>query len=177
MLSLINNVLDLSKIESGKMEVFIEDINIYHFLDEIKESIENLISKNKNTFVFDLPKEINVIKSDSTKLRQILYNIIGNAAKFTSHGQVLVKITTQPDSLIMTISDTGIGMTEDQLDDLSSRFTQADISTTRKYGGTGLGMNLTKHLTDLLKIKLSVESIPEKGTTFELVIPLNYHSA
>ena len=174
LLSLINNVLDLSKIESGKMEIFIEDINIHHFLNEIKESIENLISKNKNAFVFDLPEDINIIKSDSTKLRQILYNIIGNAAKFTSHGEVLVKVTTQTNSLVMTISDTGIGMTEEQLNDLSSRFTQADISTTRRYGGTGLGMNLTKHLTDLLKIKLSVESIPDKGTTFELVIPLNY---
>lgn len=174
LLSLINNVLDLSKIESGKMEVFIEDINIYHFLNEIKESIENLISQNKNTFIFDLPEEVNIIKSDSTKLRQILYNIIGNAAKFTSHGKVLVKVTSQTNNLVMTISDTGIGMTEDQLNDLSSRFTQADISTTRKYGGTGLGMNLTKHLTDLLKIELTVKSIPNKGTTFELVIPLNY---
>ena len=174
LLSLINNVLDLSKIESGKMDVFIEDINVYHFLNEVKESIANLISQNKNTFTFDLQEDIKIIKSDSTKLRQILYNIIGNAAKFTSHGDVLVKVRTHANSLLMTISDTGIGMTKEQLDDLSSRFTQADISTTRKYGGTGLGMNLTKHLTDLLKIKLSVNSIPEKGTTFELVIPFNY---
>ena len=175
LLSLINNVLDLSKIESGKMEVFIENINIYHFLNEVKESVENLISKNKNTFIFDFPEDINIIKSDSTKLRQIFYNIIGNAAKFTSHGEVAVKIRKQTNSLIITISDTGIGMTEDQLNDLSLPFTQADISTTRRYGGTGLGMNLTKHLTDLLKIKLTVKSIPDKGTTFELVIPLNYY--
>ena len=174
LLSLINNVLDLSKIESGKMEVFIEDINIEYFLTEIKESIETLISKNKNMFIFDFPEGIKIIKSDSTKLRQILYNIIGNAAKFTSNGEVIVKTTTQTNNIIITISDTGIGMTEDQLNDLSSRFTQADISTTRRYGGTGLGMNLTKHLTDLLKIKLTVKSIPDKGTTFELVIPLNY---
>ena len=174
LLSLINNVLDLSKIESGKMEVFIEDINIEYFLTEIKESIETLISKNKNTFIFDFPEGIKIIKSDSTKLRQILYNIIGNAAKFTSNGEVVVKTTTQTNNIIITISDTGIGMSEDQLNDLSSRFTQADISTTRRYGGTGLGMNLTKHLTDLLKIKLTVKSIPDKGTSFELVIPLNY---
>ena len=177
LLLLINDVLDLSKVEAGKMEVFIEEINIYQFLNEVKESIETLIEKNKNNFIFDIPDNFITIRSDSTKLRQILYNIIGNAAKFTSHGQVVVKTTSTENNIIISISDTGIGMTNEQLADLSSRFTQADKSTTRKYGGTGLGMNLTKHLTDLLKIELTVKSVPDKGTSFELSIPMNYQTA
>lgn len=176
LLSLINDVLDLSKVEAGKMEVFVEEINIYHFLTEIRESIETLIEQNKNTLIFDISDDLTTIQSDSTKLRQILYNIIGNAAKFTSHGQVVVKTTNTENNLIILISDTGIGMTKEQLADLASRFTQADISTTRNYGGTGLGMNLTKHLTDLLKIQLTVKSVPNKGTSFELFIPLDYRT-
>jgi len=159
------------------MEVFIKEINIYHFLNEIKESIETLIEQNKNTFIFDISDGLTTLQSDSTKLRQIIYNIIGNAAKFTSHGQVIVKTINTEKNLIVFISDTGIGMTKEQLTNLASRFTQAEISTTRKYGGTGLGMSLTKHLTDLPKIQLIVKSTPDKGTSFELIIPLDYHAA
>lgn len=91
----IKDVLDLSKIEAGRMNVFIEEINIYHFLNSIKESIKILIEQNKNTFIFDISNDLTTIQSDSTKLRQILYNIIGNAEKFTSHGQVILKQQTQ----------------------------------------------------------------------------------
>jgi len=159
------------------MEVLIEEINIYHFLNEIKEGVTTIIKQNKNTFIFDISDDLTIILSNSTKLRQILYNIIGNAAKFTSHGQVIVKTTNTEKNFIVFISDTGIGMTKEQLANLASRFTQAEISTTRKYGGTGLGMNLTKHLTDLLKIQLIVKSTQDKGTSFELFIPLDYHAA
>ena len=174
LLSLINTVLDLSKIESGKMDVYIEDINMNHLLDEIKATTETLISKNNNTFVFNVPEDLDLVKSDNTKLRQILLNIIGNAAKFTTDGEVKIEIITYPDNLKLSISDTGIGMTQNQLDNLTTPFTQADISTTRKYGGTGLGMALTQHLTELLGIKLIVTSTPEKGSCFELTIPLVY---
>lgn len=174
LLSLINTVLDLSKIESGKMDVYIEDINMNHLLDEIKATTETLISKNNNTFVFNVPEDLDLVKSDNTKLRQILLNIIGNAAKFTTDGEVKIEIITYPDNLKLSISDTGIGMTQNQLDNLTTPFTQADISTTRKYGGTGLGMALTQHLTELLGIKLIVTSTPDKGSYFELTIPLVY---
>ena len=177
LLSLINNVLDLSKIESGKMDVYIEDINMNYLLHEIKATTETLISKNNNTFVFSIPENLHTIKSDNTKLRQILLNIIGNAAKFTTDGEVKIEIIAFPDSLKLSISDTGIGMTQNQLDNLTIPFTQADISTTRKYGGTGLGMALTKHLTELLGIKLTVTSSPGKGSCFELTIPLVYQSS
>jgi len=175
LLALINNVLDLSKIESGKMDVYIEEINIYHLLFGIKATTEALVSRNKNTFIFDVPENIDTVKSDSTKLRQILLNIIGNAAKFTSSGEVAIKVTADTDNLIILISDTGIGMTEQQLNDLTTPFTQADISTTREYGGTGLGMSLTENLAELLGITMAVKSTPDQGTRFELTIPLEYH--
>jgi len=175
LLALINNVLDLSKIESGKMDVYIEEINIYHLLFGIKATTEALVSRNKNTFIFDVPENIDTVKSDSTKLRQILLNIIGNAAKFTSSGEVAIKVTADTDNLIIIISDTGIGMTEQQLNDLTTPFTQADISTTREYGGTGLGMSLTENLAELLGITMAVKSTPDQGTRFELTIPLEYH--
>jgi signal transduction histidine kinase len=174
LLSLINNVLDLSKIEAGMMDVYIEDINMKNLLNDIKATTETLIAKNKNTFVVNTPKDINQIKSDSTKLRQILLNIIGNAAKFTTNGEIAIKMISYQDSLKLSISDTGIGMTKSQLENLTTPFMQADISTTRKYGGTGLGMSLTKHLTEVLGIKLNVNSTPDKGTCFELTIPLIY---
>lgn len=177
LLSLISNVLDLSKIESGKMDVYIEDININDLLHEVEASIETVISKNKNTVVFEVADNINTIKSDKTKLSQILINIIGNAAKFTDHGDVVIEVTPQDDHIKLIIADTGIGMTQKQLDDLSTPFTQADISTTRKYGGTGLGMTLTEHLTKILGIVMEIKSEPNKGTRFELTIPLNYKAA
>lgn len=177
LLSLINNVLDLSKIESGKMDVFVEDINIYHLLNEIKETTEALVYKNKNTFIFNVPENLSTIKTDSTKLRQILFNIIGNAAKFTEDGEITISVVEHQNNLQISIADTGIGMSADQLDDLGTPFMQADISTTRKYGGTGLGMSLTEHLADLLGIKVDVQSITNEGTSFELIIPLLYKSA
>ncbi len=174
LLSLINNVLDLSKIESGKTDVYIEDINMYLLLNEIKSTTENLIAKNKNNLIFELPEDIGTIKSDGTKLRQILINIIGNAAKFTEHGEVAIKISAASENIKLSISDTGIGMNEEQLKKLTLPFMQADISTTRKYGGTGLGMSLTEHLAELLGIEIKIKSIPGKGTRFDLTIPFIY---
>lgn len=133
LLSLIDNVLDFSKIESGKKDVYIEDINIYHLLNEIKDTTEALISKNKNTLNFDVPENLCIIKTDSTKLRQILFNIIGNAAKFTKDGEITISAVLEPEKLKISIVDTGIGMAAEQLNDLTTPFTQADISTTRKY--------------------------------------------
>ena len=174
LLALINNVLDLSKIESGKMDIFIEDVNLYHLLIDTSTTTNSLLTKNKNTLIFEVPDDLPIVKSDSTKLRQILLNILSNAAKFTTNGVVTINAQSHPHNIEVIISDTGIGMSEKQLQDLTTPFTQADISTTRKYGGTGLGMNLTEHLTKLLGIEMKVSSVLDKGTTFVLVIPLIY---
>lgn len=174
LLSLINNVLDLSKIESGNIDVYIEDVNMFVLLNEIKATTQTLIARNKNNLIFDVPENVGSIKSDGTKLRQILLNIIGNSAKFTDHGDITIKVEVTSDSLNLSISDTGIGMNEEQLKKLTLPFMQADISTTRKYGGTGLGMSLTEHLAEILGIEIKVKSIPNEGTCFNLTIPLIY---
>lgn len=177
LLSLINNILDLSKIESGKMDVYIEDVNIKYLLEEIKSTTGNLVKKNNNILNINIKEDIASVKSDITKLYQILLNIISNAAKFTTQGEIEITVTNNPHNLKITISDTGIGMNEEQLSKLTTPFMQGDLSTTKKYGGTGLGMNLTKHLTDILNIKLTVSSFPNQGTSFELVIPRDYYSS
>lgn len=176
LLSLINNILDLSKIESGKMDIYIENINIEALLQELKSTTGSIIKNNNNNLNISFRSDTTNIKSDSTKLYQVLLNIISNAAKFTTDGEINIKVTSNLENIKMIISDTGIGMNKEQLSKLTQPFMQGDISTTKKYGGTGLGMNLTKNLTDILKIKLSVSSFPNKGTSFELIIPIDYPS-
>ena len=179
LLALINNVLDLSKIEAGKMDLYIEKININDLLGDLKITSEPLVKNNDNKLVFNIENNLGFITSDHTKLRQILFNIIGNAAKFTSHGEVVVsaKKNLQEEMLYISIADTGIGMTSEQLNDLTKPFVQGDLSTTKKYGGTGLGMSLTNHLTKLLGIGFHVKSTPDEGTCFDLSIPLEYIGA
>lgn len=174
LLSMINNVLDLSKIEAGKMDVYIENVNINDLLNDIKSTTEPLISSKHNKLIFKVSEELGTIQSDYTKLRQILFNIIGNAAKFTSNGEIIVKTELHNTQLHISISDTGIGMTSDQLKDINTPFTQADLSTTRKYGGTGLGMSITDHLTNILGITLEIESTQGRGSIFTLCIPLEF---
>ncbi len=171
LLSLINGVLDLSKIESGKMDVYIEDIYLQSVLEDIRFTTEALIMKNNNILRFDIPEDLPLIQSDITKLRQILLNILSNAAKFTRKGKVSLKASVEDNMIKLVIRDTGIGMTEEQLKKLTQPFVQAEASTSKKYGGTGLGMSLTEHLAKLLNIQLEVSSEPGKGTTFVLLIP------
>ena len=171
LLSLINNVLDLSKIETGNMDVYIEDVNISLLLEDVKASTETLAEKNNDKYIFQLPENIIMIKSDYTKLSQILINIIGNAVKFTESGEVIINVSEKKHNIQISIDDTGIGMTEDQLKNLATPFAQADISTTKKYGGTGLGMSLTESLAEILNIKIDVKSKIDVGTKFVLTIP------
>lgn len=174
LLSLINNILDLTKIESGKMDVFVESIDTNTLLNDIHATMEKLVLKNNNNFTFDVPENIGLLETDITKLRQILLNIIGNAAKFTSDGEVKIQVIPSTYTLTIIISDTGIGMSEEQLKELTTPFMQADISTTKQYGGTGLGMSLTEYLTKLIGVTLKVKSSPGAGTTFTLTIPFIY---
>ena len=172
LLSLINGVLDLSKIESGKMDVYIEDIYLQSVLEDIRITTEALIMKNNNVLRFDVPEDLPLIQSDITKLRQILLNILSNAAKFTRKGKVSLKASVEDNMVKLVIRDTGIGMTAEQLKKLTQPFVQAEAFTSKKYGGTGLGMSLTEHLAKLLNIQLEVSSEPGKGTTFVLLIPV-----
>ena len=174
LLSLINNVLDLSKIESGKMDVYIEDVIVYDLLDDVILTTEPLISSKHNTLIFNASEKLGPIQSDYTKLRQILFNIIGNAAKFTSNGEITITAERDNNAINISIADTGIGMTEEQIKEIKMPFVQADTSTTRKFGGTGLGLSLTEHLVKILGIELNIESIPNEGSNFILSIPNNF---
>ena len=176
LLSLINNVLDLSKIESGKMEVYVEDIDLKSLLREIVSTWTTLITANNNALTADIADDLGTIRSDSIKIRQILLNILGNCAKFTYAGTIDLCASGNADSVQIIISDTGIGMSEEHLARLTEPFVQADASTTRKFGGTGLGMNLTHHLTKMLGIDLTVDSTPGVGSTFTLTIPRAYEA-
>ncbi|MCW8899590.1 MAG: ATP-binding protein [Gammaproteobacteria bacterium] len=174
LLSLINNVLDLSKIESGKMDIYIEEISVFDLLDDTILTTDPLIRSKHNNLIFNADENLGKIHSDYTKLRQILFNIIGNAAKFTSNGEVTIKAARHKNNISISVADTGIGMTDKQLKEIKTPFVQADSSTTRQYGGTGLGLSLTDHLIKILGIKLKIESTPGVGSNFILSIPIIY---
>jgi signal transduction histidine kinase/CheY-like chemotaxis protein len=174
LLGLINDILDLSKIEAGKMELYIERIGLPALASEVRTIIEPLIAKNGNRLVIDLPEDIGSLSTDITKLKQCLINLLSNATKFTQNGDVGLRVSRQSGDGAMVkfeITDTGIGMTEEQIGKLFEAFTQADSSTTRNFGGTGLGLNITKHFVEMLGGSISVSSTPGKGSAFTVFLP------
>lgn len=179
LLGLVNDILDISKIESGKVDLHLEDFKVQDILDEINQLAEPLMEKNENTFEFRVVGEIPEMHSDYTKVKQILTNLIGNSSKFTHKGTVTLEASSaflgDVEAVEFKIIDTGIGMNEEQLQKVFQNFTQADESTSRKYGGTGLGLAITKNFTTLLKGDIKVESEMGKGTTFIVTLPVIAH--
>jgi PAS domain S-box-containing protein len=175
LLALINDVLDLSKIESGKMEAFAENINLDSLIDEVAATAHPLLEKNGNQLIVERGKNLSNAFQDITKLRQMLLNLMSNAAKFTKKGTVTLhanRVTKENgDWLTLAVSDTGIGIAEDKLDHVFDEFTQADSTTTRDYGGTGLGLSITRRFCKLLGGELSVHSTLGAGSTFTISIP------
>jgi signal transduction histidine kinase/DNA-binding response OmpR family regulator len=175
LLALINDILDLSKIEAGKMEVYIERFSLQELLDDVRETVVPLIAKNENTLSMSVDVEPDEIASDRTKLRQNLFNLLSNAAKFTEHGSIDLSVrrfdADGRDMLEFCVRDTGIGMTPAQQQRLFQAFVQADSSTTRNYGGTGLGLTITKEFVQLLGGDMDVESAPGVGSTFTFRVP------
>ena len=178
LLGLINDVLDISKIESGKMEVFAETFDVGAVIDEVASSVQGLMVQKGNRLVLDVVSgDLGTARTDVVKLRQILLNLLGNAAKFTEAGIVTLSARRergQPDHLVLAVADTGIGMTEEQVGQLFQRFHQADVSTTRKFGGTGLGLALAKAFGTMLGGDLTVDSVPSHGSTFTVRLPATY---
>ncbi len=182
LLSLISDVLDLSKIEAGKMEVQPEDFDVSVLAREVGDTVQALVARKSNALELDLAPALGEMHSDPVKLRQCLFNLIGNAAKFTEGGRITLsaKRTRQADGRDLVefrVSDTGIGMTEEQLGKLFRRFTQADSSTTRRFGGTGLGLAITKAFCTMLGGDISVESSPGRGTAFTIRLPADLRTA
>ena len=175
LLGLINDVLDLSKVEANKMETFLETIRVADFVREAAESVSTLVSNKNNTLVMDVPDDVGTMRSDAIKLRQCLFNLLSNACKFTEDGEVKVSVrrekTSDADWMRFAVEDTGIGMTAEQLARLFERFSQADESTTRRFGGTGLGLALSRAFAKLLGGDLTVTSQKGRGTCFNLRLP------
>jgi adenylate cyclase len=175
LLQLINEVLDLSKIEAGKLEISYETVDVAALVDDLVGEVEPLAAKNGNRFVVECASDIGTVRSDPTRLRQIILNLLSNACKFTEHGRVSLSINRSrsdgEEFISVRVADTGIGMTEAQLGKLFQEFSQADSSTTRKYGGTGLGLAISDRLCRLMGGTIEVESKLGAGTTFMMRLP------
>ena len=181
LLELINSILDISKIEAGKMDVYCETFDLTELIKDVLATVDPLVKKNNNSLMFHAQSGLGALHSDLTKIRQTLFNLLSNAAKFSSDGTISVNASRLqsdglPDKIIISISDTGIGMTPDQLAKIFHVFTQADDSTTRKFGGTGLGLAISKQFTLLVGGDITVESQLGKGSTFTLMIPAHFEN-
>jgi PAS domain S-box-containing protein len=192
-LGLINDILDLSKIEAGKMTLFIEEFDVAKLVREVEATVQPLVAKKQNKLEVNCPPDLGRLKADQTKVRQVLFNLISNAAKFTEKGTITLRVLKKsevrdqkpeavssgalsPDSCLLNsvsfiISDTGIGMTPEQLGKLFQAFTQADASTSKKYGGTGLGLALSKKFCQMMGGDLTVTSEFGKGSKFTVELP------
>jgi signal transduction histidine kinase len=178
LLGLINNVLDLSRIEAGKFDVLLESFSIQPLVEEVAATIRPLVEKNRNQLRIHCPSEIGGMTSDVTKVRQILFNLLSNASKFTENGTIWLNVSRGArvglEWLAFEVLDTGIGLSESQREKLFEAFTQADETTTRRYGGTGLGLAITKHLLQMLGGEIKVKSSPGKGSAFTVQLPSEY---
>lgn len=176
LLFLINDILDLSKIEAGKMDIFLEDVKVPDMIKELEAIITPLMNKNMNTFKTEIDSNVDIMHTDLVKVRQCLLNLISNAAKFTKEGTITlsVKPITSNGKAYMqfAVSDTGIGLTREQLGSLFKAFSQAESSTTRRFGGTGLGLYLTKSFSKILGGDVSIDSEYGKGSTFTIILPM-----
>jgi signal transduction histidine kinase len=195
LLGLINDILDLSKVEAGKMELYLETFDISMMVQEVVDTIQPLIEKNNNKLILHCADQLSTMHADLTKVRQNLFNLLSNAAKFTESGTITLTVVKEeggrikeekdssffvpyPSSLppspfiLFQVSDTGIGMTPEQIACVFQAFTQADASTTRKYGGTGLGLAITKYFCQMMGGDIQVESELGTGSTFTMWLPV-----
>ncbi|MFC7400022.1 response regulator [Chelatococcus sp. GCM10030263] len=176
LLSLINDILDLSKIEAGKTEIYIETFEVDELVSHVKATIAPLIAKNNNQLTIEIAENAGIMQSDQTKLRQNLLNLLSNASKFTTNGAITLSISRSTaedgiDWLEFKVADSGIGMTPEQKAKLFQAFTQADSSTSRNYGGTGLGLAITKHFCLMLGGKIDVQTEYGEGSCFTMRLP------
>ncbi len=175
LLELINAVLDLSKIEAGKMELYLESFDVAGLVRDIAAVIQPLAAKNANRLDVRCPAETGTMRADLTKVRQALFNLLSNACKFTERGAISLTVAREVvegrDSMVFAVSDTGIGMTPEQIARLFEAFSQADAATTRRYGGTGLGLALSRRLCRMMGGDVTVESLAGRGSTFTIRLP------
>jgi len=175
LLALINDVLDLSKIEAGKVELFLEDFDLAALVQDVESTIRPLVEKNHSALEVSCPQGIGMMHADLTRVRQILFNLLGNAAKFTQGGRVGLTVCLRRlggrDWIELAVSDTGIGLSPEQQRRLFQSFTQADPSTSRKYGGTGLGLVISRRFAQMMGGDIQVESELGRGSVFSVRLP------
>ena len=198
LLTLINDILDLSKIEAGKMQLYLETFDLNTLVSDVAATTQPLLDRNQDTLELHVESNLGGMRADQTKVRQILFNLLSNAAKFTERGRVTLSVERSrrpepirqgaawpepgggldgPDGFLMKVSDTGIGLSPEEIGRLFQAFTQADVSTTRKYGGTGLGLAITRHFCHMMGGEISVKSEVGKGSTFTVWLPANVSEA
>ena len=181
LLALINDILDFAKIEAGKMDLFLEEVDINIQVDSIVTTLQPLIERHGNRLTVQCPPRLGTVRTDPIRIRQILFNLLQNANKFTEHGQIYLTVTTDLVNrkqatpmrfVVFQVADSGIGMTVEQQQRLFQPFTQADASTTRKYGGSGLGLALSSSFCRMLGGEIQVESAVGQGSTFTVRLPV-----
>jgi signal transduction histidine kinase/CheY-like chemotaxis protein len=176
LLALINDILDLSKIEAGKMELSLETFPVQALLTDVVDTVRPLVAKNSNTLVLQVPDDPGSMHADLTRLRQSLFNLLSNAAKFTDHGTITLGVELQAEGprprVRFSVTDTGIGMTEQQVGKVLEDFAQADSSTARRFGGTGLGLSISRRFCRMMGGDISVRSSAGVGSTFTIDLPL-----
>jgi signal transduction histidine kinase len=174
LLGLINSVLDIAKIEAGRMDVMASNFRISALIDLCANTAQQLLQPGVN-LEKQVGENLEIIHSDQDKIRQIVLNLLSNAAKFTPQGKIsLTAMRDGEENLRITVADTGIGISAEALPRIFKEFEQADTTTTRKYGGTGLGLTISRNLARLLGGDLTAESIFGEGSTFTLTIPIKY---
>lgn len=184
LLALINDILDISKIEAGQMKLYLETFDLSKLIDEVVTTAQPLVEKNGNILMVDCASNLGTIHADLTKVRQVLLNLISNATKFTEKGIITLKVSREEKQkatpstqefnsslIVFRVMDTGIGMTHEQLRHIFKAFTQADASTTRKYGGTGLGLTISRHFCQMMGGKITAFSKSGEGSTFTVYLP------
>jgi signal transduction histidine kinase/FixJ family two-component response regulator len=175
LLALINDILDLSKIEAGRMELHVESFSVTQTIDDVVKTVETLTAKNANRIVTDCSPALEPMQADQMRVRQALLNLLSNANKFTERGTITIKARQQDEDgqswITIAVTDSGIGMTAEQMGKLFQDFSQADSSTTRKYGGTGLGLAISRRFCQMMGGDISVESEPGRGSTFTIRLP------
>ncbi len=175
LLALINGILDISKIEAGKMALNLETFDVSGMIQDVVTTLGPLLEKQANTLHVHCPEDLGSMYTDVTKVRQVLCNLLSNASKFTDHGTIMLQVVRQGVDeqawFTFRVTDTGIGMTPEQMGGLFQSFSQADPSTTRKYGGTGLGLAISKHFCHMLEGDIRVESELGKGSSFIVQLP------
>jgi signal transduction histidine kinase len=174
LLSLINEILDLSKIEAGKLELNSEPIDLTRLIDEVIGTAGQLAEKNKNRLIVEAQESVDALHADPMRLKQILLNLLSNACKFTKEGEVVLRVRKVADGrdwVVLAVADSGIGMTAEQQAKLFQDFTQADSLTARRYGGTGLGLAISRKLARMMGGDVTVASEPGKGSVFTVRLP------